>query len=510
MLLALIRLVRTRWTSAVLFLSKLWGRLLHFGATWIGGTKPDSQEISDPKTGEAAVATPGLDSQGFPVLTEDQYEDAILAFIASIDTEAVCALASRYNDGKPCQFSRKSYGSFNVCFFVEFGHDGSSLVVRLPIEPAFDDFDDAWDKLISEVTTIQYIKSNTRIPVPHIRGYGRDAKLTKSGAGMQMFVIMDLIPGKPLDKKLLIEGEEEHCKTLYSQLIDIQVELRKLEFPAIGSLMPNPDGSAQPIVGPLISMSVAQLRQPPLPLFTTAKDYMRCQFNLVSDFFVPPVSNHTTHEVQKELFALHGMEKPFQQVIDPRLDKGPFVLHHMDLRAPNIIVDENLNIQGVIDWEFSGTTPRQLFTPPSWITGHDSIETAKQIHTDFRNVLDEKSHASAACAQLRGEWYGSTDIGQLGMSVTDMAFYVAHVIRRPTDVAGVFCDSVTPMLSNRPIDEVISEFFDEHEALALEVQRRARHSERYTQYLKDHNLYGSRLERLQAHGEALKKKYNWS
>lgn len=356
----------------------------------------------------------------------------------------------------------------------------------------------------------RYLKQNTRIPVPHIRGYGRDAKLTKSGAGMQMFLVTDLILGEPLDKKLLIDGEEEHRKNFYSQLIDIQAELRKLEFPSIGSLMPNPDGSTQPVLGPVISMSVAQLRQPPLPLFTSAKDYMKRQFNLVSDFFVPPVSDHTVHEIQKELCALHGMEGPFRQVIDPRLDKGPFVLHHLDLRAPNIIVDKDLNIHGVIDWEFSGTTPRQLFTPPSWITGHDSIKTNKQMHAEFRNVLDEKSKVSTACAHLKEEWYSQTDIGQLGMSGADLAFYVAHVIRRPTDVTDVFWDSFAPKLSNKPFDEVISEFYNEHDALALEVQRRARHSERYTQYLKDHNLFGSRLDRLLAESKALKEKWNWS
>ena len=93
MLLALIRLVRTRWASVVLFLSKLWGRLLHFGATWIAPTEPDVLAISDPKTNAPPAVTPGLDSQGFPVLTEDQYEDAILGFIASIDTDSVCALS---------------------------------------------------------------------------------------------------------------------------------------------------------------------------------------------------------------------------------------------------------------------------------------------------------------------------------------------------------------------------------------------------------------------------------
>lgn len=43
-------------------------------------------------------------------------------------------------------------GSFNVCFFVEFSADEPKWVVRVPIEPAVNN---PWDKLLSEVTTMQ-------------------------------------------------------------------------------------------------------------------------------------------------------------------------------------------------------------------------------------------------------------------------------------------------------------------------------------------------------------------
>lgn len=333
--------------------------------------------------------------------------------------------------------------------------------------------------------------------------------MTINGAGTQSFLITDLVPGEALDKKALMTGEQEQRRAFYSQLIDIFVELRKLQFPFIGSLMPDPNGSPHPVLGPVLSMSAATLRSHPQPPFSSAKDYMRHQFRLVSDFHSPPVPDHTVDDLGREVFALHGMERIFHQAIDSQLDEGPFVLNHLDLRSPNIIVDDNLQIQGIIDWEFASTVPRQVLTPPSWITGHDSTETDRQMHAEFRQVLDKKSKNNQLCNQLKEEWYGPLGASE-AVSQTDMAFFVAHVLRRPTDVTDIFCDFFVPRLYEKPLDDVMSEFFDQHQTLALEVQRRAKHCERYTQHLKERGLYETELDKLLAASKALKEKWDWS
>ena len=216
----------------------------------------------------------------------------------------------------------------------------------------------------------------------------------------------------------------------YSQLIDILAELSEFEFPSIGSLMPDPDGSPQPVVGPILSMSAPSLHLPPHPTLTSAENNKKYPSSLVSGRFVEPPSDVTVDDIRQELFALHGMERIFDQAIDPHLDKGPFILNHLDLWGANTIVDESLQIQGIIDWEFTGTIPRQVFTPPSWITGHGSIDANKQIHTEFPDVLKEKSKASSLCDQRQREWYGTSDAGKSGIDQTDLVFSVAHVLRR--------------------------------------------------------------------------------
>lgn len=325
-----------------------------------------------------------------------------------------------------------------------------------------------------------------------------------------MFLITDFISGKPLNKKLLSEASEEHRTHFYSGLIDVLAELRRLEFPLIGSLMPDPNGSPDPVLGPAISMSAATLRLSPRQTFASATDYMAYQFGLVSTFFSRPVCDLTVDDIKQEVFALHGLEPIFHQIIDPQLDKGPFVLNHLDLRSANIIVDESLRIQGIIDWEFTSTVPRQVFTPPSWITGHDPSNTNKKLHAEFLDVLDKKSRSNSACDRLRKEWYGQMDTGKSEDVVQmDTAFCVAHVLRRPTDATDIFYEFLAKP-SDEDLDVAISEFFDNHPSLASEVQHRVEQCERYTQFLKMNGLYETKLDKLLAKAKELDAKWGWT
>lgn len=54
--------------------------------------------------------------------------------------------------------------------------------------------------------------------------------------------------------------------------------------------------------------------------------------------------------------------------MDPALDSGPFALMHGYFRPPNLIMNDNLDILAVIDWEWSPVVPLQLFIPPTLLT----------------------------------------------------------------------------------------------------------------------------------------------
>lgn len=68
-------------------------------------------------------------------ILKDKAEKDRQRFIDSLDTEAICRLASSYHGGIPCTtFGSPKHGSFNVCIFVKFETNSPERwAVRMPL-----------------------------------------------------------------------------------------------------------------------------------------------------------------------------------------------------------------------------------------------------------------------------------------------------------------------------------------------------------------------------------------
>ncbi len=132
----LLRALLSVWTSARSFVLAIWRRLKY-------RTKIVDVECSGDEFPPAPKAL----------------RDAANAFIQALQPEAIEALASHHNDGKPCKLLYRLFGSFNVCYFVEFD-DGIRWTIRIPIMPRLFQ---PWEKVQSEVATLKYM------PSPHPR-----------------------------------------------------------------------------------------------------------------------------------------------------------------------------------------------------------------------------------------------------------------------------------------------------------------------------------------------------
>lgn len=94
-------------------------------------------------------------------LTEQQIYRRTDTFFRSIDEDAIRALGTQHHsNGLQCEIKARYRGSFNGCFILEFT-DGSTRVVRLPLEPAVQD---AWEKVRSEVCTMQSVSFSLNVP----------------------------------------------------------------------------------------------------------------------------------------------------------------------------------------------------------------------------------------------------------------------------------------------------------------------------------------------------------
>ncbi len=80
-------------------------------------------------------------------------------FIAAIQEDDICRLASAYHDGDHCSFFKPpSRGSYNICYFVRFpskssGEDVDQWVVRVPLAPCL--ARGSRSKLESEIAVMQ-------------------------------------------------------------------------------------------------------------------------------------------------------------------------------------------------------------------------------------------------------------------------------------------------------------------------------------------------------------------
>lgn len=82
-------------------------------------------------------------------------------------------------------------------------------------------------------------------------------------------------------------------------------------------------------------------------------------------------------DAQLYLYGNFSSLAVLMECVDPNLNHGPFILKHGDLHLPNIMVDEDLNIVSVLDWEFSHTIPFQMFVPPFWLTNKDVLDISR-------------------------------------------------------------------------------------------------------------------------------------
>ncbi|KAK0613147.1 kinase-like domain-containing protein [Bombardia bombarda] len=436
-----------------------------------------------------------------------------MTFIDSIDKDAICALASKHNGGLSCNIRCQSNGSFNVCFVVDFS-DGTTRLVRLPLEPAVHD---VWDKVCSEVYTMQYLRDHTNIPIPQVYAYGR-SRLQRNSSALQVFMFLGYIDGRPLEKAMLRKGSKDQRHQLLSEIADVLAQLRGLEFSQGGSLIGNnetaralmppreesftPQSTKDPICRPQV-VGAFSLRKNELqvdgynaPRFiaTTAGEFIEEQYRLMHCLWSIPYQHLSQQCAERQLFAVYTT----QQTLGLEGDGDTtFCLLHPDFRAENIIVDDELHLRGIIDWEFSELVPRLAFVPPVWITGHDpvSVGTKISLFSEFLSILSSRKHISSGHSQLADEWDLKDNI----------QFPMAHILRDPNETEFLFYEYLYPELYSEPRDDFIPAFFQrsENKELRQIIQQRVHASKQYTQYLRDHNLLDEEAQKWQEIRESI-------
>jgi hypothetical protein len=278
-----------------------------------------------------------------------------------------------------CEVQFLAQGAFNKVYTIRVGDEIKHVIrVSLPVHPCF--------KTMNEVATIEYLRDHTNIPAPKVHG-SQPSNTTDLGFE---WMIQDFVPGRKLQdawlgmswlkKELLVRKLIEYLAQLFEKRFDRLGSLYKTKnlqqlpsnkIPDTRLLgMEHSTYTQQFCLGKIVSMPFfwgQQLdRNVPRGPYKHSREWLSAQLQLNfmerNDPFDDGVEDSDDDDDD------HG-EKPeiikrrYERLmallpkIFPENGEEEFVLHHDDLNTNNILVNENDELSGIIDWECVHTVP---------------------------------------------------------------------------------------------------------------------------------------------------------
>ncbi|KAK9435770.1 Protein kinase-like protein [Metarhizium brunneum] len=332
----------------------------------------------------------------------------------------VANLIQKYKAGDAVELHTPIRGGYNVFYRLEY-RDGTSAAMKIPCK-AVVKFPE--EKTKYEVATMRYVAANTTIPVPKIYHYGTAAE---NPTGLGPFIIMDYIehdrtlshalndPDLEPDDSHVMDANisDQKLEFLYRQMANIVLQLSTLSFPRIGSLVQDKDGAFSISGRPLIQNMNSLV-----------------EFAGVVPSLLPSQQYCTSTEWYADMADMHLAQITFQHndvVVDEDDARDKYVARQLSPIAKPcfgctlktcVLIDKDLRVVGVIDWEFAYAAPASfssdppwwllLKSPEYWPGGYDSwMEAYERRLNTFLRVLEEeeremKAQNSSSCTKDTG------------------------------------------------------------------------------------------------------------
>ncbi|KAF9000330.1 protein kinase subdomain-containing protein PKL CAK Fmp29 [Cyathus striatus] len=261
-------------------------------------------------------------------------------------------------------------GGFNRTFLITM-RDSFQIVARIPYLATTPKY----FAVASEVATMDLLRS-CGLPIPKVYGYSP----TPDNAMETEYILMDFVQGINLSS-LWFDLEEQDIKTILCQVVELESKMMSIAFPAGGSLYYTNDletgipledkrfsvgpdvripmwfgrrsqldvdrGPYESVVAALVKGADKELAylekfgRPLLPFQRIRREAYQYQEQLPSD--------HIENLNRYRLIA--------PSLVPQNLNLSHFRIRHPDLRSSNIIVDSNLRVISLIDWQHASILP---------------------------------------------------------------------------------------------------------------------------------------------------------
>ncbi|KAH9217906.1 hypothetical protein DL95DRAFT_423724 [Leptodontidium sp. 2 PMI_412] len=352
------------------------------------------------------------DQQDFDNVAWDRNDEAWQKTLKRLRTSATC-LAVESLAGEKCGkratlVTPLMAGGYNMLYRMrleETSIDDVLLRISCPGRTQF-----PHEKTLAEVGTMKCVKDKTSVPIPCVYEYG----LSNENPDIGPFIIMPYIknvrslsealndPKNSPDEPDTLDPDirEEKLEYLYGQMAGYLLQLSQQRFSRIGSIVPTKQDSYS-VVGRPISVNMNNMIRlaniPPAVLppegktFKSADEWYialaemhMAQLVFQHNDLISTPDDCRNKYVARQLFwrlAKEGRLSIFgfadddwsAQSTSQRSGLSPapsepnsFRLWCDDLRAGNILLNENDSIVAIIDWEFSYAGPAQFALDPPW------------------------------------------------------------------------------------------------------------------------------------------------
>jgi len=253
--------------------------------------------------------------------------------------------------------------------------NGDKWIIRVPRTGFSDVPPELVEYLVAnEYATLKFLEP-AKIPTPKPYGYGL-ASDPSNRVGVS-YILMQAMPGKPFYASQVSHTQKQR---VIEQLADIMIEIYKHPVPLAGSLVMQ-DGHTK-------LSSVASNRFVVLGTygpFETSLDYI---ISITEQYLDLIADGQVHHTYPLEAFLYYRFLRKNAAKIVGSDTAGNFFLKHVDDKGDHLLVDKNLNITGIIDWQFARTVPSAEAFGPSYVTADlDALYSGNTGVTDDDRLL---------------------------------------------------------------------------------------------------------------------------
>lgn len=252
--------------------------------------------------------------------------------------------------------------------------------------------------VLSEYATLKFLET-TAVPAPRVFGYGVCGEGTDHGVGVS-FLLMEELPGKPWTGEGVsgADATDEEKAKIWSGLATILAELSKHPFPVAGSLSHR-----------LSNIEVAAVASDRFVVLTPDGP-----FESSFDYYTAFAEQYLALIADRQLYTEYPIDAylvyrflkdQVGQLVDPdTYSENPeqFFLKHVDDKGDHLLLDEDLNITGIIDWQMARVVPQREAFGPSLVTADMSSLCRGKVSLSLDDValadaLKESRAPELAC-----------------------------------------------------------------------------------------------------------------